>query len=366
MKTIIISAINITNGGPLSILKDSLNCLNRFHSQENIIILVNNKKLFLEYENLTFIEFKHSKKSWLFRLFYEYIYFYFLSLKLKPNIWFSLHDVTPNVKCSHRFVYCHNPMPFYKLKFKDLFVNPKLFIFSHLYKFVYKINIKKNCKVIVQQNWIKEEFEKMFDIDNVLIAYPNVSKISACKVQKHEDKNIIFFYPTLPRIFKNIELICESAKKIKHKNVRFVITINGKENKYANRIYKKYCDIKNIDFIGRIDREEVYSYYQKSSGLIFPSKLETFGLPIIEFKEFNKPIFISNLPYAKETLGEFHKCVFINPNDSEMLAKKIDDFLNGKKVFNSNKVPIYQNEKFYYNDWKSLFEFIFMEGCNEN
>ena len=62
------------------------------------------------------MEFKDSKKSYLKRLYYEYIYFKKLSEKLKPYLWLSLHDMTPNVVADKKVVYCHNPMMFYKEK----------------------------------------------------------------------------------------------------------------------------------------------------------------------------------------------------------------------------------------------------------
>ena len=45
----------------------------------------------------------------------------------------------------------------------------------------------------------------------------------------------------------------------------------------------------------------MYEKYNKIDCLIFPSKLETWGLPISEFMAFDKPMLIADLPYAHET-----------------------------------------------------------------
>ena len=77
-------------------------------------------------------------------MYYEYFYFKKLSEKWKPYLWLSLHDMTPNVRADKRVVYCHNPMMFYKMTEEERKKSFKLFLFSKFYKYIYKINIKKN------------------------------------------------------------------------------------------------------------------------------------------------------------------------------------------------------------------------------
>jgi len=65
-------------------------------------------------------------------------------------------------------------------------------------------------------------------------------------------------------------------------------------------------------------------YYQKVKCVIFPSKLETWGLPITEAKELKKPLILSDLSYAHETLGNYEKVLFFNPDSAQELAKKME------------------------------------------
>ena len=118
---IVISAINFVEGGPLTVLHNLLDSFNSINSDYRIIVLINNKELIKNYQ-FEHIEFKNSKKSWFFRIYYEYLYFYFLSSGLKPYIWFSLHDISPFVKSTHKLLYCHNPAPFYKTNLNDFFI----------------------------------------------------------------------------------------------------------------------------------------------------------------------------------------------------------------------------------------------------
>ena len=359
-KIIIISAANLHEGGTFSILKD---CLNHLDSSEyfeyDIIALVNDKLKFNEYRNIKFIEFKKMRWSYFHRLFYEFIYFYFLSIKLKPYLWFSLNDISSNVKSEKRVVYCHNPSPFRGVHLNDLFDQPKLFFFTLFYKYLYKININKNNFVIVQQHQLKNIFSETFKLPltKIITATPNIDNIKKFNQDLiNESSKKIFFFPTYPRPFKNIEVICEAVLLLKLQNItnfEVIVTIDGTENGYSKRILKKYGHLKNIRFIGSIGRDEVFYYYSIIDFLLFPSKLETWGLPITEFKNFRKPILVSNLGYAIETVGRYDYVNFFNPDDSTELAYHMCNYLKLNFSFDITFDTIYHEP--HANSWKNLF-----------
>ena len=368
-KNIVISAINLFEGGPLSVLKDCLTFLNKsaYLTQYKFIALVHKKNMFdeSEYANIEFIEFPKSRTSYVYRLFYEYVHFKTLAKEHNVFFWLSLHDITPNIGNVSQAVYCHNPSPFNTLNLRDMYIQPTQFFFRLFYKYLYKINIKKNKFVIVQQLWIKHRFVEMFNLSgNQIITAPSeIPKIEnkyldrrKKELEKKETAKKVFFFPTFPRPFKNIEVICEAIKLIseaKNQEVDVIITIDGSENKYSKSIVDKYQYIDNLKFIGLIKREEVYEYYSQCDGLIFPSKLETWGLPISEFKQFNKPMFVSDLPYAKETVGNYEYVKFFNPDDADELSEIILNAIENKLVF--DKTDVINYEQPFVNSWDELF-----------
>jgi glycosyltransferase involved in cell wall biosynthesis len=64
----------------------------------------------------------------------------------------------------------------------------------------------------------------------------------------------------------------------------------------------------------------VFELYTESDCLLFPSKLETWGLPITEFKTTGKLILAAELPYAHETVGTYQNVSFFDVNSPEALA----------------------------------------------
>ena len=355
----------MVEGGIFTILHNCLQKLATYSQDKELKIygLVNDASKFdFEFmDAVEFIEYPKSKKYWIYRIYYEYFYFKKLSQQLHADVWFSLHDVTPNVHSKKRFVYCHNPNAFYKPTWKDWKLEFKIGFFYLFYKFLYQINIKKNSAVFVQQHWIKKEFESMFSIDNVYVATPEyVAENKIVDVQLASDY-IHFFYPSFPRTFKNFEVIGDAVKllpeSIKSK-IKIHLTLSEKDNSYSKYITDNY-PFEQLNYIGRISRAEVFGYLKKMDCLLFPSKIETWGLPITEAKGFDKPILLANLPYAKESIGNYDKVSFFDSTNPKELAQLITEFISKTIQYQGNKYTFDTKEQF--DDWNSLFDFILKE-----
>lgn len=348
-RNIILSAVNLTEGGPLTVLKSFLEYLDSSQLLEDykITALVHSKKSFSKYKNIDFIEFPKPKHSWLERLKFEYFESRRISKKIPSYLWLSLHDMTPNVKSVKQAVYCHNPSPFYEKSIESLFSSPVGYLYTKLYKTLYSINIHNNDFVIVQQQWIRDAFVKMFNLapSQVIVSLPHILsdfKDSATKVESEYS----FFYPAFPREFKNFEVICKAAKILNGKTNRpfkIYLTIDGNENKYASEIVSQYKNIQGIDFLGLLNRDEVEKYYAMVDCLIFPSKLETWGLPITEFKNYSKPLLVSDLPYAYETVGNYEKVAYFLPDNENELAMMMLSLMEGSCKF-ENKGAVHYKE----------------------
>lgn len=357
-RNIVVSGINLVNSGSFEILRECLGYLSENLSDSYNVIALVHKKVLLKIDNITYYEFSDSKTSWGRRLYYEYVYFKRLSKKLRPYLWLSLHDMTPNVQSEILAVYCHNPAPFYKLSCKELIVSPKFTLFNLFYKYLYMINIRKNDFVIVQQDWLRNEFRKMFNISNIIVAHPESSDNFDVTSQTESDL-YTFIYPAFPRIFKNFEVVCSAAEQLYLKGIsdfRIILTIDGSESRYSRFIYNKFKHVPVLSFNGFRSRNEILEYYNISDCLVFPSKLETWGLPITEFKKYNKPILLANLPYVHETVGEYSKVKFFSPNNVGELASAMEALMRGDIMFDATNTAYIKPP--YAENWQQLFDIL--------
>lgn len=334
MKTIVLSGINLHSGGTLSIYYDMLNAIidMKLYQKYEIVCYVYKSDLFAKYNDyVNIIEISDSKGSYPKRLYYEYVFFHKVSKEKKIFVWVSVQDLTPNVCAEKLYTYCHNPMMFYKLRKSDIIYGKRLLLFKMFYKYVYKINIKKNTSVIVQQDWIRKEFERIYKIKNVLVARPIQKRIAF--TDKSEGKVTTFIFASQATFFKNFEIICDAVdllnKQGYQNKFRVQLTIDGTENNYSQDIRKKYSNTDGIEWLGLLPRESLFEKYEKSDCMVFPSRLETWGLPISEYKNTGKPIILSDLPYAHETIGSYSNVAFFDPDDAFQLSQIMKSVING-------------------------------------
>lgn len=362
MDTIVISGINLRSGGPLTILRDCLYFLSQSPLSEkyHIVALVHKREL-CNFPKIEYIEFPDSINSWLKRLYYEYFHFRKLSKRLKPYLWLSLHDITPNVYVVRQAVYMHNPSIVNKIRFRDFKYDKKYIAFSALYKYLYRINIRKNNYCIVQQNWFKDECCRLFSIPQrrFVVARPHVN-LDYLNLDPDMKKCRSFFFPSFPRPFKNFETVCEAARLLVNRGLndfKIVLTLDSGLNSYARDIVKKYQNISQIEFVGLIPPEDMPRYYEKADCLIFPSRLETWGLPISEFIPFNKPMIVADLPYAHETSQGANMVSFFHIDDAQQLALLMTDAVSGNfKSFQA--VPQKAQEMPYASSYNELFNIL--------
>lgn len=361
--TIVISAVNLVEAGTLAILRDCLQYLSSLAKDENyhIIAIVYDKDL-VYFPNIEYIESQWPKKRWINRLWYEYISLKRISKQLSPvYLWFSLHDTSPSVIAERRAVYCHNSYSFYKWKLHDLIFAPKIALFAIFTKYIYKTNIHHNIYLVVQQEWFRNAMSIMFQINksNIVVARPSKTEAQILMPRNQFDL-FTFIFAGSPNSHKNFEIICQAAKLLEAKgidNFRVCITVKGDENKYAKWLYNQWGRLKTIDFIGFQKKEDLFSYYQKSHCLIFPSKVETWGLPISEFALYNKPMLLADLPYAHETAAGANLVCYFNPQSAEELAQKMEDLINGNTSI-LNAQPKIKYDEPVAKDWEELFEIL--------
>ena len=321
-KTIVVSAVNLRQGGTLTILRDCLQYLSGYAKENPVrVVAIVHKKELNDFPGIDYIEMPHVIKSWFIRLWCEYVTFYKLSKQLQPiSLWLSLHDTTPRVIAEKQAVYCQTSFPFYKSSWKDLFFSYKIVLFSFLTRFAYRINVHQNKYLIVQQSWLRKGLSKMLGVDeNKFIVAPPERSIQNIVPEKIDLPYYTFIFPSAPDCHKNFQVLCEAARLLENEmgdnKFRAVLTIDGTENKYTKWLYKKWGEVKSIDFHGLMSKEKLYGYYQAADCMVFPSKVETWGLPISEFSYTGKPIIVSDLPYAHGTTSGTKQTFFLNPDN---------------------------------------------------
>lgn len=329
MRRVVVSAVNFTEGGPLTVLRDCLRAAAaHLPSDWEIIALVHDSSLINE-PRVRLVEIPDAKRSWLRRIYHEWLGFRRLSLAWSPDLWLSLHDLTPRVQARRQAVYCHNPAPFYALPWHEARMEPKLWVFNRFYAHLYGAFIHRNRWVIVQQQWIRQAFINRFGTLPIVVAHPNVKPpANEMKLAQPLTANspCVLIYPTLPRVFKNVETVLGAMQQLEaqeQSGVELRVTLNGDENPYARWLHTRFHGTAGVRFIGRQTPIQMAQQYREASAVVFSSKLETWGLPISEAKAWNKRLLVADLPYAHETVGSYDQVAFLPATNVDAWACSI-------------------------------------------
>lgn len=317
------------SGGALTILNQYYSAAIK-DSENEWIFVISIPKL-CEHKNIKVLNYPWIKKSWFHRLYFDRVVAHKLVKKYAVDEVLSLQNIViSNVKIKQT-LYLHQPLPFVEKKY-GIVENFKFWVYQNIIsKMIFK-SIKESDKVIVQTRWMLEECIHRAKVkrEKFILKKPELD-IKVREYYKHEQKDkVTFFYPSSGLEYKNHKIIVEAFQKLSfdsNKKCEVFFTLQGDENKHIRKLNTIAKEKKlPINFIGRLNIEEVYEYYSKSI-LIFPSYIETFGLPLLEAKLHKCPIIASDCAFSHEILDDYNKVEFFDPFNVESLKNEILKYL---------------------------------------
>jgi len=341
-RIVVVSAVNIRKAGTLKILRQTLAYLSGRAEEFRIVALVHKREL-CDFPGIEYIEMPWCVKGWLRRLWAEYVTMHRISRDLAREnggrrvwTWLSLHDTTPRVEAEHREVYCHNAFPFMRLKAADFVMDPKIGLLVLFTRWLYRINVHKNDCLIVQQEWFADAMSGMLGVprEKFRVIPPERDAAEFPEALHTPGGPATFLYVSTPDCHKNFETLLRAAEMLESEmgpdRFKVVITMKGDENRYARWNFKHWGHLKSVDFHGLVGREELGRLYGAADCLVFPSRIESWGLPISEFISARPgaPMLLADLPYAHATAEGAGNVRWFEAGDAEELEELMRNIIN--------------------------------------
>ncbi len=85
-----------------------------------------------------------------------------------------------------------------------------------------------------------------------------------------------------------------------------------------------------VHFIGYVTEETLVKLYNRAQALIFPSRYEGFGLPVLEAMACGCPVICSAATSLREVAGE--AAILIDPDDAIALANTLTELLQNHEI----------------------------------
>ncbi|WP_160168791.1 glycosyltransferase [Vibrio fortis] len=204
---------------------------------------------------------------------------------------------------------------------------------------------------------------------NVFVSFPDslidISKIdNGGKINElnFDENKFNLLYPATPIFYKNHVAVLKAMCLIRKSRpdffneIVFNITFEkGTYPKFDNIVSELGLGDK-VNYLGVVSKNILNSLYDKSNLLVFPSFIETLGLPLLEAAFFNLPIVCSNIDNTKEVLSNYKGAFFVEKNDYQLWSERLSYIYD-----NSNQIQsriIENNYAINRPGWDVLFKLL--------
>ena len=136
-------------------------------------------------------------------------------------------------------------------------------------------------------------------------------------------------------IQKNYHTLLRAHAILTKKFPELKLVIAGREIDlaYARRVRKLSNELRmenNIEFLGHVETDELMELYRSCRVFVFPSLVESFGMPLLEAMAVGVPIACSNSAAMPEVLGDAG--VYFDPKNEKEMAGKIGELLTNETL----------------------------------
>ena len=174
------------------------------------------------------------------------------------------------------------------------------------------------------------------------------------------NKFIIFSSSAFDPI-KRLDFLIKAVSKIK--NAYLVFSSTGVQEEYLKKIGKELMG-DNIKFIGVVNKDELVKYYSLADVFCLPSKIEPFGMVLIDAMACQTPVVTNNTETQKWIVRDGGSCVDVG--DVNTLIKALEKYKD-KKLAKETGIKGRKNviKRFSYDTAAEKYYEVFKELTNK-
>ena len=341
------------SGGALAVLNDFCDYVKRSPAEGIVWYFVTGLAALGETETVRAIREPWVKKSWLHRIWFDAVTVRKLAAEYRIDKVLSLQNLcVPGLKLPQA-VFVHQSIPFSSYRFRLSDRDEWLpWIYQNMIGKRIVASVEKADAVFVQTDWMKEACVKAgASAENVFVCRPE----AGVKAEKVYDpaRTDTFFYPAEPFSYKNHAVILEACRLLRERGCRdFRVSFTLSSRSLPEKLARKIRPLGGcVELLGRLSRREVMERYA-GAVLLYPSYVETLGLPLLEARRAGDYILAADCPYAHENLDGYPNAVFFEPHDARRLSLLMEDLIL-KKVQYQKAEP---ENPAYGDGWKTVVD----------
>ena len=228
-----------------------------------------------------------------------------------------------------------------------------------------EVPIKTRIRLMIERWWLNAKFG---NVDEVIVQTPTMKRLVELQLRPNVSVRVLPFVAGTPAYTRR----CLYAREPNNPKFDFVYVASGEHHKNHRTLIQAWCILAadgvfpslcltidkskfaelndciekninrlglNIKNIGSVAHKEALLLYRQSAALIYPSKLESFGLPLIEARQADLPVLASELDYVRDILDPEE--VF-DPDSPISIARAVMRFMG----LNKNEMLLLEGKEF--------------------
>jgi|LGVF01.1.fsa_nt_gb glycosyltransferase involved in cell wall biosynthesis len=224
-------------------------------------------------------------------------------------------------------------------RIKDVSGENNLFI-----PFIEKRCVKCVDRIIAVSNFTKKQITTTYKIpsDKVKVVYNGVDlngytfikeEMGKTKKQLNLDrKPTILFVGRIDDPRKGLDLLLKAFKKVLGKNDAMLLVVGKGDQTEAKKLATSLGIAENVVFSGFVEEATLKRYYALCEVYVCPSRLEGFGLTILEAMATGKPIVATDVGAIPEIIKSEENGILVELGNINELSSAICRFLHDKKI----------------------------------
>jgi len=368
-----------SRGGSTTYLVNLIKAISRLDYKNSYYLFVSplNLKLFENLgDNFIRIIIPLKRDIRLFRVLLEQTYIPWYIRKLKVDLLFSPNNMAVLFPGCRQVLTMQAPLLIRSLRQQHA-PREVSWIKARFYDIALPLSIKKADLIVAVSTDIKHRLLQQFAIpDKKIIVIHEGVDLDAFAAKDENDQSFncgingpyILFLSTFYKYKNADKLLLAFAKakvkyQIPHKLV-FVGKDHGKQRVFLDTLAGKLGVKEEVQFVGEQPHNRVAGFYRRADVFVYPSSVETFGLPVLEAMACGVPVIASNRMSLPEVVGDAG--VIIDPDNITTFALALKRVLMDGDLRQSLIERGYQRVKQF--SWaKTASETLLaFEGCFKN
>jgi len=314
------------------------------------------------------VRYPEVKRNWTRRILFELFVAPRLVNRYQADAILSLQNTAILWTRIPQVVYVHNSIPYATQRFAYTKRDERAFaIIGDVFRPLIGWSVRKSKAAVVQTKWLKTAIERTHGIGAGRIAVvPQTIEVHASPrgVARIPGR---FFYPASPFVYKQHKEIVEAVTILQQggRHPKIVFTIDGTENSYARTLAKEIRDRGLEDcfeLAGRVSRERAIELYQESV-VLFVSRLESFGLPLLEARLLSSPVIATRQPFSEEILEGYAAATLVDQGATSELAASMERYCDSTFLESVRKEDTEQPVEYSTpGGWASILELLVRNG----